>query len=61
MAEALSAEGNSGAEALSNTMNSIYTRGILSMIRGSGGFVSGFSGDSFAVILPGTAIDKAET
>ena len=61
MAEVLSAEGNSGAEALSNTMNSIYTRGILSMIRGSGGFVSGFSGDSFAVILPGTAIDMAET
>ncbi len=61
MAETLSRQGNSGAEALSNTLNSIYTRGILSMIRGSGGFVSGFSGDSFAVIFPGTAIFKAET
>ena len=61
LAELLSRQGNSGAETLSNTLNSIYTRGILSMIRGSGGFVSGFSGDSFAVIFPGTAIDKAET
>ena len=60
IAEALSREGDRGAETLSNTLNSIYTRGILSMIRGSGGFVSGFSGDSFAVILPGTAIEKAE-
>ncbi len=60
MAEILSRQGKSGAEALSNTLNSIYSRGILSMIRGSGGFVSGFSGDSFAVILPGTAIEKAE-
>ncbi|MCD4775043.1 MAG: hypothetical protein K8S15_03215, partial [Candidatus Aegiribacteria sp.] len=59
MAEALSREGNRGAEALSNRLNSIYTRGILSMIRGSGGFVSGFSGDSFAVILPGIEIEKA--
>jgi len=61
MAEILSRQGNSGAEALSNTLNSIYTRGILSMIRGSGGFVSGFSGDSFAVIFPGSGIEKAET
>ncbi|MCD4702506.1 MAG: hypothetical protein K8S24_11675, partial [Candidatus Aegiribacteria sp.] len=60
MAETLSRQGNIGAETLSNTLNSIYTRGILSMIRGSGGFVSGFSGDSFAVILPGTTINKAE-
>ncbi len=60
MAEILSRQGNSGADALSNTLNSIYSRGILSMIRGSGGFVSGFSGDSFAVIFPGTAIEKAE-
>ena len=60
MAEILSRQGNRGAEALSNTLNSIYTRGILSMIRGSGGFVSGFSGDSFAVIFPGTALEKAE-
>jgi tetratricopeptide (TPR) repeat protein len=60
MAEILSRQGNRGAETLSNTLNSIYTRGILSVIRGSGGFVSGFSGDSFAVILPETAIEKAE-
>ena len=60
MAETLSRQGNSGAEALSNTLNRIYTRGILSLIRGSGGFVSGYSGDSFAVIFPGTAIEKAE-
>ncbi len=60
MAEILSRQGKSGAEVLSNTLNSIYSRGILSMIRGSGGFVSGFSGDSFAVILPGTVIEKAE-
>ncbi len=60
MAEILSKQGNSGAEALSDTLNSIYTRGILSTIRGSGGFVSGFSGDSFAVIFPGTAICMAE-
>ncbi|MEN8208966.1 MAG: hypothetical protein ABFR50_06920, partial [Candidatus Fermentibacteria bacterium] len=61
MAEILSRRGNSGAEALSKTLNSIYTRGILSMIRGSGGFVSGFSGDSFAVIIPGTSIEKTES
>ncbi|MCD4848746.1 MAG: tetratricopeptide repeat protein [Candidatus Aegiribacteria sp.] len=60
MAEILSRQGKSGAEVLSNTLNRVYSRGILSMIRGSGGFVSGFSGDSFAVILPGTAIEKAE-
>jgi len=60
MSEILSRQGNSGAETLSYTLNSIYTRGILSMIRGSGGFVSGFSGDSFAVIFPGTSIEKAE-
>ncbi len=60
MAEILSRQGKSGAEVLSNALNIIYSRGILSMIRGSGGFVSGFSGDSFAVILPGTAIEKAE-
>ncbi|MCK5064678.1 MAG: hypothetical protein KAQ97_05310 [Candidatus Fermentibacteraceae bacterium] len=61
MAEILSKQGNIGAEILSNTLNSIYTRGILSMIRGSGGFISGFSGDSFAVILPGIPIETAET
>ncbi len=60
MAEILSRKGKRGAEVLSNTLNSTYSRGILSMIRGSGGFVSGFSGDSFAVIFPGTAIEKAE-
>ncbi len=60
MAEILSRQGKNGAEILSNTLNSIYSRGILSMIRGSGGFVSGFSGDSFAVILPETPIEKAE-
>ncbi len=56
MAESLSLQGNIGAVTLSNKMNNIYTRGILSVIRGSGGFVSGFSGDSFAVILPGTSV-----
>jgi len=60
MAETLSEQGNRGAEILSNSLNTIYTRAILSMIRGSGGFVSGFSGDSFAVILPGIPIEKAE-
>ncbi len=60
MAESLSMQGNVGAATLSNTMNSIYTRGILSVIRGSGGFVSGFSGDSFAVILPGTSVVATE-
>ncbi|MCD4706995.1 MAG: AAA family ATPase, partial [Candidatus Sabulitectum sp.] len=60
LAEALSRQGNTGAATLSKTMNSIYSRGILSVIRGSGGFVSGFSGDSFTVIFPGVAIEKAE-
>ncbi|MCK5131786.1 MAG: tetratricopeptide repeat protein [Candidatus Sabulitectum sp.] len=61
IAETLSKQGNMGAAALSDTMNSIFTREILSVIRGSGGFVSGFSGDSFAIILPGAEVEKAET
>ena len=61
MAEILSRQGKTGAEILSNTLNSVFSRGILSMIRGSGGFISGFSGDSFAVILPGIAIEKGES
>ncbi len=61
MAEALALDGNSGAAMLSNSMNTVYTRGILSVIRGSSGFVSGFSGDSFAVVLPGKSVAQVET
>ncbi|MCK5787287.1 MAG: tetratricopeptide repeat protein, partial [Candidatus Sabulitectum sp.] len=60
MAEELSRQGNMGATTLSNRIKSIFTRGILSVIRGSGGFVSGFSGDSFTVIMPGVSTGKAE-
>jgi|GEM_PF-3240252 len=55
LTEKLSAEGDHGAETLSEILNTLYSPKLYRAVKSSGGFVSGFSGDSFTVILPGDA------
>lgn len=54
LTEKLSKMGHQGAEVLSEILNSLYGYRVLKVIRAAGGFVAGFSGDSFTVIVPET-------
>ncbi|MBN2586130.1 MAG: AAA family ATPase [Candidatus Fermentibacteraceae bacterium] len=59
LTERLSRRGHQGAEILSEILNKLFCRRLMSRIRASGGFISGFAGDSFTVISPGTSMDMA--
>jgi len=54
LTEELSRMGHHGAEELAEILQRVFSPGVLRLIRSAGGFVSGFSGDSFTVIFPGT-------
>jgi len=54
LTERLSAMGHQGAEVLSEILNSLFSRKVLKVVRAAGGFVAGFSGDAFTVIVPET-------
>ena len=54
LTEKLSAMGHQGAEVLSEILNSLFSHSVLKVIRAAGGFVAGFSGDSFTVVVPET-------